>query len=77
MFLLVFTVFMLAYSISVQSLSHPNRAPFWGIIWDVFQQGIWETFGEPQEEAMKGSAISLDVILGKLSTFAHASISRT
>uniref|UniRef100_A0A914XRN8 Ion transport domain-containing protein n=1 Tax=Plectus sambesii TaxID=2011161 RepID=A0A914XRN8_9BILA len=54
LFLLMLMVFFLSYTISVQSLMHPNRPLYWGIGWDLFQQGIWQTFGELNDESTSG-----------------------
>lgn len=50
MFLLVVVVFLLAYSVSSQSLLYPHREFYKGIFWDLFNHGIWELFGELQDE---------------------------
>uniref|UniRef100_A0A914XD05 Ion transport domain-containing protein n=1 Tax=Plectus sambesii TaxID=2011161 RepID=A0A914XD05_9BILA len=55
LFLLMFMVFFLSYTVSVQSLMHPNRPLYWGIFWDLFQEGIWQTFGELNDESMEGT----------------------
>uniref|UniRef100_A0A914XBZ0 TRPM SLOG domain-containing protein n=1 Tax=Plectus sambesii TaxID=2011161 RepID=A0A914XBZ0_9BILA len=54
MFLLMLMVFFLSYAISVQSLMYPHRPLYWGIGWDLFQQGWWKMFGDLNEEATQG-----------------------
>ncbi len=45
---------MLAYSVSSQSIIDTDREPYLGIFWDLFRSGLWEIFGEPNEEHMLG-----------------------
>uniref|UniRef100_A0A914VVB6 Uncharacterized protein n=1 Tax=Plectus sambesii TaxID=2011161 RepID=A0A914VVB6_9BILA len=54
-FLYIFLVVMIAYSISVEVLLHRDgRTFYWNVFWDLFQRGIWEIFGQHDDETMKG-----------------------
>jgi hypothetical protein len=54
MFFCFFIVFLLAYSVSSQSLIDNDRQPHWGIFWDILSSGLWEIFGEANEQHMFG-----------------------
>jgi hypothetical protein len=57
MFFCFFLVFLLAYSVTSQSLVDTNREPYIGIFWDLFRSGLWEIVGEANEQHMFGTMV--------------------
>lgn len=48
---------MVSYSVASQALLHPHRSYYSGIFFDIFIHGVWELFGELNDEVTKGKSL--------------------